>query len=298
MKNIEAVEKPKLSVIVASKNALANLSSCLSEILIQGKDNKTEIIVVDNSTDGTTSSIVQNFPSIRLIEAPKDKLIPELWAIGIKASNSEYVSLTTTHFVPAKNWVAETIKIHDSQQYSGVGGAIENYTSAGLTSWAIYFCRYSRYMLPFIEEVTDDFAADNASYKRSSLDHIKYAMINGFWEVFVHKEMRKEKMSLILTPNIIVYHQQSFTFAAFIVQRFLHGRQFGNTRARSISSVKRIVLILLAPLIPFIYLFRITRLVVKKKRNINKYILSLPVLLLFLISWSIGEFIGYLMKFE
>ena len=39
-----------------------------------------------------------------------------------------------------------------------------------LVSWAIYFCRYSRYMLPLKEALVDDFAADNASYKRSILD--------------------------------------------------------------------------------------------------------------------------------
>ena len=39
-----------------------------------------------------------------------------------------------------------------------------------LVSWAIYFCRYSRYMLPLKEALVDDFAADRASYKRSILD--------------------------------------------------------------------------------------------------------------------------------
>ncbi len=290
-------KKPKLSVVLASQNARDSVSDCLQTLENQCKTDNVEIIVVDNSTDDTAEIIKREFPNVNLLNAAKDKLIPELWGIGIADSAGEYIALTTTHFIPSENWIAEISKIHDSR-YAGVGGAIENEANAGIVSWAVYFCRYSRYMLPFAEENVDDFAADNASYKRSSLERVKQTMTDGFWEVFVHKEMQKEKMSLLLTPDIVVYHRDSFTFSGFMSQRFWHGRQFGSTRAASISSAKQIALILLSPLIPFIYIYRITRRVFARKRNTGKYFLSLPVLFLFLLSWSVGEFSGYLWKSE
>ena len=297
MNNIEVALKPKLSVVLASQNARESAAECLREIENQRNGNQIEIVVVDNSTDGTQDIVAREFPQVKLIKAPKEKFIPELWGIGINESVGEYVAVTTTHFVPSENWIAEIIKIHESE-YAGVGGAIENDERAGIVSWAVYFCRYSRYMPPFAEENTDDFAADNASYKRSSLERVKDAMQDGFWEVFVHKEMQKKKMSLLLTSDIVVYHRDSFTFSGFMSQRFWHGRQFGSTRAANVPGAKRIALVLLSPLIPFVYLYRITRRVFARKRNIDKYFLSLPVLFLFLVSWSFGEFSGYVWKSE
>lgn len=297
MSNIEAAAKPKLSIVLASQNALQSVAECLREIENQRDGNHIEILVVDNSSDGTREIIVRDFPQVKLVQASPDKLIPELWGIGINLSVGNYIAVTTTHFVPSENWIAEIIKVHNSE-YAGIGGAIENDARAGLVSWAVYFCRYSRYMLPFAQENTDDFAADNATYKRADLERVKHAMADGFWEVFVHREMLKEKMPLVLTPDIVVYHQDSYNFSGFMNQRFWHGKQFGSARAASIPGAKRIALVLLSPLIPFVYLYRITGRVFARKRNIDKYFLSLPILFLFLVSWSLGEFIGYLWKSE
>lgn len=295
MSEIEIFEQPKLSVVLASQNACGSVSKCLNEIERQRNDESIEVVVVDNSTDGTQEIIAENFPEIKLIKAPTGKFIPELWGIGINRSSGKIVAVSTTHFIPAKNWLVEILKLHQ-ENYAGIGGAIENDESAGIVSWAVYFCRYSRYMLPFVRENVEDFAADNASYKRADLERVKSAMADGFWEVFVHREMLKEKMPLVLTPEIIVYHSDSFTFSDFMHQRFQHGRQFGKARAKTLTVSKTTALALLSPLIPFLYLYRISQRILNRKRNHLKFILSLPILFLFLVSWSAGEFIGYLSK--
>lgn len=295
MNDSPVLKSDRLSVVLASQNALNSVADCLSEIENQGVDIAIEILVVDNSSDGTQDLIARDFPNVKLVRAPINKLIPELWGIGIDLSLGDLIAVTTTHFVPAKNWIDEIIKAHDSE-CAGIGGAIENDDRAGLVSWAVYFCRYSRYMLPFARQNTHDFAADNASYKRTELDRVKHAMANGFWEAFVHQEMIQERMELVLSPRIVVYHTDSFKFSDFISQRFWHGKQFGSSRATRIPGVKRIALVLLSPLIPFVHLYRITRRVFVRKQNVVKYLLSLPILMLFLASWSFGEFIGYLRK--
>lgn len=294
---MEIAVKPRLSVIVASHNARASVSACLVEIQNQCEGNTIEIVVIDNSVDGTDEIISRQFSDIKLISAPKNYFIPQLWGLGITESTGEIIALTTTHFVPAKNWISEILKIHESP-FSGVGGAIENDEQAGIISWAVYFCRYSQFMLPFTQVNIDELAADNASYKRRDLERVKETLVDGFWEVFVHQAMQKAKMTLLLTPEIVVFHQDSFTFSDFMRQRFLHGIQFGNSRAKNITTARRIALILLSPLIPLLYLYRISQRVLSKKRNIGKYLKSLPILFLFLLSWSVGECYGYLRKLK
>lgn len=294
MKSISVAAQPRLSVVVASQNAQASVGDCLRALEKQRNGGDLEIIVVDNSTDETADIVKREFPTVKFVAAAKSKLIPELWGIGINESAGDFVALTTSHFVPAATWTRAIIKAHELETHAGIGGAIENERRAGLVSWAIYFCRYSPYMLPFGETRVEDFAADNASYKRRELQRVCDSMRDGFWETFVHQEMVKKQMSLVKSPEIVVYHQKSFSFWGFIKQRFWHGRQFGGARAAKISSRRRLILILLSPLIPVLYLFRITRRVFAKKRNIGKFLLSLPILILFLLSWSVGELSGYL----
>jgi hypothetical protein len=250
-------------------------------------------VVVDNSVDETANIIQSEFPAARFIAADRAKLIPELWGIGISESKGDYLALTTSHFVPSPTWTLEILKAHEGP-HAGIGGAIENDLHAGVVSWAVYFCRYSPYMLPFPEVEVKDFAADNASYKRRDLERVKDSMADGFWETFVHGEMVKEGMTLAKVPEIVVYHQRSFSFSGFMSQRLWHGRQFGSTRAGRISGAKRCALILLSPLIPVLYLLRITSRVFAKRRNILRFLMSMPILSLFLLSWSVGELSGYL----
>ncbi len=285
--------RPKLSVVVGSQNARHSISQCLNALERQHDGQEVEIIVVDNSTDGTADTVSQQFPKIMLIRSAAGKQMPELWEIGISRSAGDVVALTTSHFVPEENWIAEILKAHQSN-YAGIGGAIENDNKAGLVSWAVYFCRYSPYMLPFREVTVNDFAGDNASYKRSALDRYRDARRKGFWEFFIHTAMRNDGLELLLTPKMVVYHQKSFSLGGFMSQRFWHGRQFGSERAANISLVKRLFYILLSPLIPLVFLSRITRRVFSKRTKIKQYFLSMPILLLFLLSWAAGELTGYL----
>ncbi len=295
MDNAAVYSKPKLSVVVASQNAIRSVRDCLSALESQRKDESIEIVVVDNSVDETADIVRREFPKAKLIAADHDRLIPELWGIGISESTGDYLALTTTHFVPSGTWAREILKAHE-RPYSGIGGAIENDKAAGIVSWAIYFCRYSAYMLPFAESGVSDFAADNASYKRRDLELVASSMTDGFWETFVHQEMVKKGMSLIKMPEIVVYHQNSFSFAGFMNQRYWHGRQFGAQRAGRVSAAKRIALIIASPLIPLLYLFRITRRVFARKRNVGKLVAAFPILFLFLLSWSFGELSGYVWR--
>jgi glycosyltransferase involved in cell wall biosynthesis len=244
----------------------------------QHDDQNVEIVVVDNSVDGTAEIITREFPNVKLVRCAEDRLMPELWETGIRECVGNVVAITTSHFVPAKNWIAEILKAHENPS-PAIGGAIENERTSGIVAWAVYFCRYSPYMLPFKEASVRDFAGDNASYKRSALERYEHAWRNGFWESFVHEEMIKDGAQLLVSPEIVVYHQKSFDLADFVKQRFWHGRQFGSERALSLSPLKRVLYILLSPLIPLVYLFRITRRVLSKRRHFGRYLLAFPVLL-------------------
>ncbi|MDX1547657.1 MAG: glycosyltransferase, partial [Rhodothermales bacterium] len=225
---------PRLSVVVGSHNARATAAECLDALTRQCAAHEAELIVVDNSDDGTAGVIRARFPGVRLIETREHAHIPELWAVGIRASTGAVVALTTAHCVPGPGWVRGTLEAH-AQAYPGIGGAIDNHPAAGWAGWAIFFCRYSQYMRPFPEATNDEIAADNASYKRWALERYREAWRHGFWEPTVHAEMRRDGYELLRTPGVVVYHKRSFTARGFVRNRFSHGRQFGRDRAAGLG---------------------------------------------------------------
>jgi glycosyltransferase involved in cell wall biosynthesis len=289
----ERRDTPKLSVVVGSHNARDSVNECLGALRKQGLQHGVEVIVIDNSTDGTTEILRRDFPDVELVEDSASSFIPQLWETGIRRATGDIVALTTAHCVPGEGWVEEILKAHGAD-HPAIGGAIENEESAGLVEWAIYFCRYSPYMLPFRETVVKEIPGDNASYQRWALDKCQDVRRNGFWEPLVHAKLREEGYQLLMSPSIVVRHKRSFGLLGFIEQRFHHGRRFGSDRAERCGMVQRLVYIVMSPGIPLVYLWRIGKQVAKKRRHVAKLVLSLPVLSLFLLSWSAGELLGYL----
>ncbi len=284
---------PKLSVVIGSQNARATVAECLAALGSNSAERTLEIIVADNSTDGTAEIVRQQFPDVRLVVERPSALMPELWEAGIRQSTADIVAITTAHCIPDRDWVLTILKAHE-HPYPGIGGAIEGGQDSSLVDWAIYFCRYSSYMRPFPPGVVAEIPGDNASYKRWALDRCIDVRRKGFWEPEIHAVLRQDGHQLFMDPSIVVYHHKSFGVLSFMRQRFQHGRHFGRSRAERFSTVRRALYAASAPLIPLIFLSRISRQVFTKGRHRREFLLSLPFPLLFLLSWSAGELRGYL----
>lgn len=286
---------PKLSVVVGSQNARQTIVECLTSIERQVVNDSVEIVVADYSTDGTTEIVKTKFPRVKLIKFTKPMLIPELWGAGMSRCGGEVIAITTAHCIPAQDWISEMLKAHNSS-YAAVGGAIECMNEVSIVDWAIYFCRYTLYMKPFPEGLVQEVPGDNTSYKRKVLEKCRGLWEDGFWETVVNAKLRGDGMQLFSSPSIVVYHKKSFGTMDFLRQRFRHGIHFGTTRSTKISHGMRMVYSLLSPMIPFIFFSHIARRVLKKKRHLREFVLSSPILFLFLIGWATGEFYGYLLS--
>jgi glycosyltransferase involved in cell wall biosynthesis len=282
---------PRLSVVIGSQNARRTLAECLAVLGRAGREPSVEIVVADASADGTADLVRERFPGVRLVTRSPGALVPELWAAGIAASRGPIVALTSAHCVPEPDWLHRVLQAL-SDGTAAVGGAIEPDADAGAVQWAVYFCRYSRYMLPFPAEAVDDLAADNAAYRRDALDVCRAAWADGFWEPTVHAALRRSGGVLRLDPALVVRHRGAFPLGRFLGQRFRHGRAFG--RARALPGPWRRLLALAGPAIPLVLLGRIVRRVAARRRHRAALVRALPALGLFLAAWAAGEVVGYL----
>jgi hypothetical protein len=79
----------------------------------------------------------------------------------------------------------------------------------------------------------------------------------------------------------------------FLIRRFRHGRCFAGMRVVQAALLTRICYALGSPLLPVIFLFRTINALWAKKRYRKEFLLSLPIAVLAIVMWSMGEFLGY-----
>ena len=160
--------------------------------------------------------------------------------------------------------------------------------------WATYFTRYSAYLDRARDPEVLDLPGDNASYKRAALEAHPECLRDGFWEQEFHRKIRSEGQRLTFLPEMRVRQHASFGFLPFVRQRLRHGRVFGRTRVRGRRPAFRALAAAASPLIPLVLLGRISLRVLRSRRDLGPFLLSLPVLCGFVLAWAAGEAAGYL----
>lgn len=282
-----------LSVVVAAQQAGPNLPRCLAELASQLAEVDSEILVVHASGADGTDWNIRGCPDVRHLELPRGTDVPRLWSAGIAAARGKIVALTIEQCIPEPGWAEQVLRAHECG-WPAVGGGIELDPDAGLLECAIYFSRYSRYIPPFPPEFRDDLAGDNCSYKRSALKSCDGAMREGFWESFLHEEIRARGGRLLADSSIVMRYCGPMGGGEFLRRRYSDGRYFAARRARQMPALSRAVRAAALPVIPFLLFGRIVGRVWQNGRYRGKLLGGAPMILLFLGAWALGECSGYL----
>jgi hypothetical protein len=91
---------------------------------------------------------------------------------------------------------------------------------------------------------------------------------------------------------MVVRHRGPFNYRYYLQQRYWFSRAFAG--ARRLTVPRRAVYLLASPLLPFLLMARMFLRVRNKHCHMDKFILSLPLLVPVLIVYVAGEFMGYL----
>ena len=282
-----------VSVVVAAWPDTAGLIQCLDALQLQS-DELVQIFVV--SPLPAPTDLGRNHPAVQWLVADSSALIPNLWSIGMAAATGEVIAITTAHFLPAPDWIAQIRAAHRRFDSAGIGGPIDPPRGGSLGDWATYFLRYSTAFIYQDEQTVHDLIGDNASYQRSALQAHWESIRVGFWEPEFHRRVLAEGRKLTFVPAIRITQKHSFGISRFCSQRLNHGRHYGRDRMRGKPALLRVAGIVLAPLIPFVLLAKIMARLLHKPAYMLPFLASLPVLLLFIGSWALGELWGYLSR--
>lgn len=282
-----------LSVVVAAQNANATVSRVLSALERQRADGIAEVLLVDNSRDGTADLVRRDFPWVTIVRAAGPRLIPELWGEGVLRARGPIVALSTAQAVPGPTWARAHLRAHQDGAWAGVGGPISLEPSLGSLDRAVYWLRFARWNLPAYQGPVRDVAGDNASYRRAALaPYEERIRAEGFWENEINHELRRAHAEFFAAPEATCAFVGGTEWRSFAAQRLIHGRRFGQSRLAGASRARRAFRIVTWPGTPLVFLGRLLA-QARASGSTADILRVLPALCCCLGAWSAGELLGY-----
>jgi glycosyltransferase involved in cell wall biosynthesis len=285
----------KVSVIIASYNARKTIGECLASLHKQATEAEFEIIVVDSSTDGTADLVRRIFPQVRVFYFAERKFCGDARNFGVSVARGEIVAFIDADCTADPGWVGAIRTAHRSPD-PAIGGAIANGNPESHIGWAAYFCEFSQWMPNVPPQRMTDIACANMSYKKGLFEKFG-RFIEGTYcsDTEFHWRLGREGYSLRFEPLIEIAHHNIDNFGKFLRHEYQHGRFFAQVRTRSqgFSMGRRYAYVLLSPFIPIKLIWGISARVLANSIYLAAFLKSIPLLVLGIFAWSLGECRGY-----
>ncbi len=260
-----------------------------------------EIIVPVFASLDDVKSLRERWPGVSFIEVPdappQDRsmahwLYDRRRAIGLCATRGRIVAMTEDHAIPGEDWCASITELH-KLPHAAIGGAIEH-SGSGALNWAVYFCDFGRYQRPFTAGPAYYVSDINVSYKRAALEKCRDRWSHFYHETAVHGCLRSAGETLWLTAELAIrYDRGRLSIGRILAERYAWARVFAGRRAQELRWYQRAALALLSPGLPLLLIGRRLASVARGRRHFARLVAVLPIMLLLLSAWSLGELTGY-----
>jgi glycosyltransferase involved in cell wall biosynthesis len=286
---------PEVSVIITTYQAQKTVSTCLDSLIGQVCDIPFEIIVIDSSTD-RTPEIVKQYPQVRMVHFDSRKYCGDARNAGIRMARADILACLDADCIVDPAWITRIDLAHQSP-HKVIGGSIANALPAGLVSWAAYFIEFTPWLPGTPPGKTMDVAGANVSYKKDIFNQMG-PFIEGTYcsDTEFHWRLNQAGCPVYFDPTLKVHHLSLANFWQLVRHEFQHGFSFARMRVRfeKFSSLRRLLYGLLWFLIPVKLLKDIARRVIKSRYHLVEFFACLPLIIIGLTSWSLGEGSAYL----
>jgi glycosyltransferase involved in cell wall biosynthesis len=286
------MSSPDLSVVIPSVNGLGDLIGCIEALELQRKDCELEIIVVDRLGKSIQDEVHRRFSDVVIISVALSTTIPEMRATAFRQAQGNAIAVIEDHVIVPPGWARQML---DALEKGAdiVGGSVENAATGNLMDWAAFLCEYSHCIPPIESGSVTWLTGNNVIYRKKLLEEHREITDAGKWENYLHDTLRDEGVPLICHPEIVVGHKKHYTFQEYMSQRYLYARSYAGARVKGEALPKRIFYGLAAFILPPLLFYRIVTRIHSKGKHRALLFKSLPLIALFVISWGLGEIVGY-----
>lgn len=256
-------------------------------------DNITnEVVVVSLKNEPREMLFQERYPWVQLIQADTAISGGNFRNIATKHAKGQFLVFLEDHVIVHMDYLKNLVSAFN-KGYDIVGGSVANGNPEKLSSWVQYFCEYHKWLPGLKEGERDDLPGSNFACTKYALSELgsfseeRYKLESHFF-----LKAKRCGFKLYFSPAIQTSHFNERRAMRFAGKRFRYGRLFAARRGFALS--KRLLYILLSPLIAILEYLRIFNHARCKRTYLTKFIFSTPQLLPTLFIWTAGECLGYL----
>ncbi len=280
----------ELSVVVPAVNTQRDVADCLRHLDAQRADVSLEVLLMDRI--GVAHDVVGDRPWVRVIPVAKSVTIPQMRAQAFDVASGAAVAVIEDHVMVPPGWARRMLDA--LAESDGVAaGSVENAATGNLMDWACFLCEYSQLLPPIPGGFVDGVTGNNVVYRRELLEEFRDVTHEGKWENRLHDAVRASGRRLLCKPEIAIGHKKHYTFWEYFSQRYLYARSYAGARVAGAPLGRRLFYGAAAFVLPPLLFVRIVRTIQAKGRHGGLLLKSLPLIATFVVSWGVGEIVGY-----
>lgn len=288
----------ELSVVVAIQPEQgSHYRDCLDSLTQQKELNgaRIEIIAVAEPSHTRLDEIERAYPGIKTVAAAGCRSLPKLHGAGMQAAEGQLIAITEGHCIFAPDWASKAIAHHRHAASPVVAGGVEPGEKLSLLDWALFFCDYGQFIAPLTAGEAHDLPGNNIIFKSTLFSDKNQFARAGFWKTFFCHDLERKGEQLVCRPDLIVRYNRHLSLTRLTARRYHHGRCFGGMRAQESSISQRMIYALAGPILPLLLFYKLLARVLPKHNYRAQFLASLPLSLLCLSMWALGEWLGNLL---
>jgi len=284
-----------VTVAVVCLCSARHLSRCFSALRVQRGAPPFDVLVAHDPRIVGVAEVVEAFPGARAVALEGQRTPLELASLAARESRGDVLLLTEDHCVPDPDWV-RILAEAPREDRAAVGGRVEVRPGGSATDWAFYFVDFYRYAAPVPAGPSPSLTVCNVAYLRAELERIREVWNATFHETAVHEALRARFGELWLEPAAVVEMARHVRLRDALRERYAFGRLFGCTRLGFVGAGRRLYYTVFAPALPVLLMARMAAKAARSPTMLAAYARSFAPLLLMVVAWSWGEWLGYLTR--
>jgi glycosyltransferase involved in cell wall biosynthesis len=255
-----------------------------------------EIIVVDSSGDGTAPQLRASFPTITIIELPRQTPQAAARNIGVACSRAQFIAFTDQDCIVPPDWLLRFVAWHSRAKYDAVGGAVGNGTPESAVGTASYLIEFNEFLPTGIPGFAEMIPHCNICFRREVFTSVGpfLEVPSGAEDLLYNFLVCQNGGRLLCDPNIVVTHINRTNFSAFLQHQWVLG--FGSAVARRLATLKGQPFVrypILSYSLPLVRLVRtFSRLLRYNRPALRQYLQLLPFLIPGYFRWTSGFLAG------
>ena len=285
--------QPRVCIVIAAYDAHDTIEHCLESLRAQTYRD-FEVILVDSSPGEETARIAERFPEVRFVRSATRLYAHEARNRAVAIARGELIVCLDADVYAHPDWLERMVAAYDASGQVIVGAI--GCHGRRLRELGMHFCKFAKFLPAGESRAIDSGPTANLLVSRADFDRVgglsggPYLADVGFGRALeaLGRELRFE-------PPAIGAHHHTQSFRAFLGERFVRGRLFGEMRASWLASRWKIAFYLAVSALP-VRLARIAGLTWRycaAARMTGWFLLTWPIALAGHAAWLAGESIAY-----